>query len=217
MQMTGCWVVANTPCITPNTPPNNYTIAQQHKGSQSRYLHEASIKFGNCRWGRTFHPLCRAWPWPECLARLFGIFVRCLGFYYDISAITVVRAPHRRGTLSGTSGERGETGAGTRILISSDRVSSLAWIQRRRQLRLPGMAQCYTELQHYCYIQTGSLGLCFTLQLTRDTWHVGGHVASTRDGNTGHVKQREPETEALWRRGVGSNQDKAAQPSVTSP
>ena len=211
MQMTGCWVVANTPCITPNTPPNNYTIAQQHKGSQSRYLHEASIKFGNCRWGRTFHPLCRAWPWPECLARLFGIFVRCLGFYYDISAITVVRAPHRRGTLSGTSGERGETGAGTRILISSDRVSSLAWIQRRRQLRLPGMASV-TPSYNITVTSRLALWVCVLHYNRRDTWHVRGHV-----GIQDTWSRENPETEALWRRGVGSNQDKAAQPSVTSP
>ena len=53
----------------------------------------------------------------------------------------MVRAPHRRGrdTIRHFGGERGD-GAGTRILISSDRVSRLAWNQRRRQLRLPGMA-----------------------------------------------------------------------------
>ena len=49
------------------------------------------------------------------LVRLFGIFVRCLGFYYDISAITMVRASER--DTNRHIGREGD-GARTRILIS---------------------------------------------------------------------------------------------------
>ena len=48
------------------------------------------------------------------LVRLFGIFVRCLGFYYDISAITMV-SPGWRGP-----GERGEGERDTNRQIEGD-------------------------------------------------------------------------------------------------
>ena len=162
--------MANTPCITPNTPPNNYLQNRKPHSQSAGYFHELG---GNYKiWKLTVRPHFPSFVSLALvsagLVRLFGIFVRCLGFYYDISAITVVRAPHRRGTLSGTSGERGETGAGTRILISSDRVSSLAWIQRRRQLRLPGMASVTPS---YNIIVTSRLALwvCVLHYNRRDT------------------------------------------------
>ena len=100
--------------------------------------------------------MCLAWPGVWWLVRLFGIFVRCLGFYYDISAITTVRAWRGPGEERDTNRQIGERGAGTRILISSDKSwsswpQSLAWIWR--QLRLPGMA---SVTQSYNIIVTPS-------------------------------------------------------------
>ena len=70
---------------------------------------------------------CRAWPWPECLVRLFGIFVRCLGFYYDISAITMVRASER--DTNRHIGREGRRGQDQDIDFLVDKSpESLAWI-----------------------------------------------------------------------------------------
>ena len=123
------------------------------------------------------------------LVRLFGIFVRCLGFYYDISAITMVRASER--DTNRHIGREGRRGQDQDIDFLVDKSpESLAWIWGYwRQLRLPcpGMAQCYTGLQHYCYTDPSArvslvslFGLCFTFQppllkgdVTRHVWTRG--------------------------------------------
>ena len=74
------------------------------------------------------------------LVRLFGIFVRCLGFYYDISAITMVR-PSERDTNRhiGREGRRGQDQDIDFLVDKSP--ESLAWIWGYwRQLRLACLA-----------------------------------------------------------------------------
>ena len=74
------------------------------------------------------------------LVRLFGIFVRCLGFYYDISAITMVRASER--DTNRHIGREGRRGQDQDIDFLVDKSpESLAWIWGYwRQLRLPCLA-----------------------------------------------------------------------------
>ena len=149
--------MANTPCITPNTPPNNYLQNRKPHSQSAGYFHELG---GNYKiWKLTMRPhfpsFVRLARVSAGLVRLFGIFVRCLGFYYDISAITMVRASER--DTNRHIGREGRRGQDQDIDFLVDKSpESLAWIWGYwRQLRLacPGMAQCYTGLQHYCYTE----------------------------------------------------------------